>query len=205
MILKTTIATLLALSMSASLAANTAKSKPSSVSTNTEKKITKHYSYNGKDYYLNLITTESIEVDNGEDVDVINLKMNFVNNKNVQLWSMKDRVTCSGLDISADFIPEAITFNAIKPHTGDENNIEVTLGYKMFCGGGVDPKVLKVIYHDNTKKVALRGETAIVYEGEKVKPTDGKYQIDSDFKKAPPQIQNHLKNIWKKVYIENMQ
>lgn len=205
MILKTTIATLLALSMSASFAATKPQSKAPSISSNSEKRVTKHYSYNGKDYYLNLIKTESLEVENGQDVDVINLKMNFVDGKNKQLWSMKDRITCPGLDISADFIPEAITFNAIKPHTGDDDNIEVTLAYKMFCGGGVDPKTLKVIYHDNTKKVALRGETAIVYEGEKVKPNDGKYSMDSDFKKAPVQIQNHLKSIWKKVYIEKME
>lgn len=200
---KKSLIAILALTMGSAFAAT--KNNNSNLSSNPETRTTKHYSYNGKDYYLNFVKTQSLEVENNQDVDVFNLKIFLVDSKNKTIWTLRDRITCPGLDISADFIPEATTFNAIKPHTGDEDNIEVTVGYKMFCGGGVDPKILKVIYHDNTKKVALRGETAIVFEGETVKPSQGQYKIDSDFKKAPVQIQNHLKNIWKKVYIEKME
>jgi hypothetical protein len=118
------------------------------------------------------------------------------------LWSMSDNVSCPGLDISADFIPQSITFNAITPHTGTPDNVEVTVGYKMFCGGGVDPKKLKLLYHDNTQKYALRGETEIVFSQDKNHGTGGAYKMDAQFQKAPIQIQTFMKSLWDKIKTE---
>lgn len=188
--------------MGTAYAADPSKHTKQPLDEKTETVVVKHFENNGKDYFLRFVTHQSTQSNKEVDEDVITLKVTFTEGKKT-LWAINDKVTCYGVDISGEFIPEATTFNAIKPHNGDIDNIEVTVGYKMFCGGGVDPKTLKIIYHDNTKKVALRGETAIAYEGDdKTKPIGGQYKMDNDFKKAPLSIQNHLKSIWKKVYIE---
>lgn len=163
-----------------------------------------HYTYNNKDYYLIFSKKQSKEKVQGEILDVINIATRFVDNNDNKpkiKWAMVDYIKCPGLDISADFIPQATTFNAIKPHSGNEDNVEVTVGYKMFCGGGVDPKTLKVLYHDNNRKVALRGETEIYFKHDRTR-TGGQYEEDKAFKIADKPIKEHLIKLWNTVKTE---
>lgn len=169
-----------------------------------------HYTYKGQDYYLILTKTQYVLKAKEKDepsTDVIDIGVKFIttnpakNNKKYVQWSINDFVHCLGLDFSAEFLPQAITFNQINPHFGNEYNANVTVGYKLFCGGGVDPKILKIIYRDKDNKFALRGESLIFINDKE--SIGGQYTVDKQFKFAPKEIQTHLINLWNLVKKDN--
>lgn len=162
------------------------------------------FQQDGKDYYLIFSKRSFSQPQKGlDDMDFIEIKARFLEQKDngfATKWVVNDGINCPSLDISADFIPEATTFNQAYGYVA--GNPQVSIGYKLFCGGGVDPKILKIIYYDNNGKVALRGSTQIYFSHDKTK-IGGQYEEDKVFKNANLKVQTLLKSIWKNIYIEN--
>lgn len=79
-----------------------------------------------------------------------------------QDWTINDGVDCPGLDHAAQFFSSQVTVTDL-----DGNGMaEVTVPYKLFCGGGIDAAVLKIIMRQGDQKFAMRGTTLIAIPGE---------------------------------------
>ncbi|NHZ87778.1 hypothetical protein F2P45_01835 [Massilia sp. CCM 8733] len=115
-----------------------------------------------------------------------------------QAWIIQDKVDCPGLDSSAQFFSEHITVTDL-----DKNGIaEVTVPYKMSCGGGIDANTLKVILRQGAQKLALRGTTL------RNAKMDAHYGGEMSFDptlllKENAVFKTHLKFIRDKVYVED--
>ncbi len=115
-----------------------------------------------------------------------------------QAWIIQDKVDCPGLDSGAEFFSEYITVTDL-----DKNGIaEVTVPYKLSCGGGIDANTLKVILRQGVQKLALRGTTLrntkmeAHYGGEMAFDPALLLKENAAFKA-------HLKFIRDKVYVED--
>lgn len=75
----------------------------------------------------------------------------------VREWAIKDGVDCPVVDHEARFFPDQLSVTDL-----DKNGMaEVTVAYKIFCGGGIDEAVLKVILRQGEQKFAMRGTTRL--------------------------------------------
>lgn len=111
-------------------------------------------------------------------------------------WNVKDNVDCPGLDSSASFFASHVTVTDLN---GD-GLAEVTVPYKMFCGGGVDSDTIKIIMRQGREKYALRGESLIQIPGQE--SFGGDYKIDAALSLPPnAAYQQHLLKVWKQVYV----
>lgn len=109
-------------------------------------------------------------------------------------WTIYDFVECPGLDAAADFFTAAVSISDIN---GD-GKAEITIPYKLFCGGGVDPYAVKVILRDGSLKLAMRGESELKIPG--AAPIGGEHQLDK--KLLLPRYsayKRHMEEIWKIV------
>ncbi|MFB9242983.1 hypothetical protein IV454_20075 [Massilia antarctica] len=115
-----------------------------------------------------------------------------------QTWIIQDHVDCPGLDSSAAFFPEHITITDL-----DKNGMaEVTVPYKMSCGGGVDANELKVILRQGERKLALRGTT--LRNTRVSAPYGGDMTFDTALSlKENAVFKAHLTTIRDKVYVED--
>ena len=115
-----------------------------------------------------------------------------------QEWIIRDGVDCAGLDADASFFPAAVTFTDLN-HDG---RVEVTVSYRTFCGGGVDPYTVKVILRDGATKLAIRGESLVRFRGQP--PFGGTHQYDKALlSPAYAAYKQHLDQIWKVVSVDN--
>jgi len=106
-----------------------------------------------------------------------------------KLWRIYDYTECFGVDMYVGFKPKATTVTDI-----DKNGIaEVTIPYVLFCRGGMDPGVMKIIAYQGDTKYALRGETAICREGKLL--FGGEYKADEATQKNET-FYNFLKARW---------
>jgi hypothetical protein len=116
----------------------------------------------------------------------------------VEEWHIKDGVDCPMLDHNAGFFPGHVTVTDLN-HDGIA---EVTVPYKMFCGGGVDSDIIKVILRQGSEKYAVRGESLVRLRGQD--SFGGSYKADASLtlpRNAP--YKKHLLKVWKQVYIRN--
>lgn len=114
-----------------------------------------------------------------------------------QEWVIQDGVDCPVVDSEALFYTSQVTITDLL-HDGTS---EVTVPYRLFCGGGVDPATIKVILRKGEQKFALRGESLIVIPGSA--PYGGSKTYDPEL--AKPQyraLKDHLTQIWNKIYIQ---
>lgn len=121
----------------------------------------------------------------------------MVTKKWQQEWSIRDLTDCPGLDADADFFLTSVSFSDLNK----DGKAEVTVPYRLFCGGGVDPKIIKVILRDGPTKLAIRGESLVRYPGQE--PFGGEHQHDKALlapERAP--YKQHLDAIWKKVSVD---
>ena len=113
-------------------------------------------------------------------------------------WTIKDGVDCPGLDASAAFFATYVTVTNLN-HDGVA---EVTVPYKMFCGGGVDSDTVKIILRQGAEKYALRGESLVRIPGQD--SFGGAYRADAVLSQPRnAAYQKHLLALWKQVYIRS--
>lgn len=115
-----------------------------------------------------------------------------------QSWTVRDINDCPGLDSDADFFTKEVSFTDIDR----DGRIEVTVPYRMFCGGGIDPATVKVILRQGPLKLAIRGQAELQLPGQQA--FGGEHQHDKalrDPRKAG--FKRHLDSVWKKVSIDD--
>jgi hypothetical protein len=116
----------------------------------------------------------------------------------VEEWNIKDGVDCPGLDHQAAFFPKHVTVTDLN----EDGTAEVTVSYKMFCGGGVDSDIIKVILRQGSEKYVMRGKSFVCLKGKE--SFGGNYKADASL--ALPRnaaYKNHLLKVWKQVHIRN--
>jgi len=120
------------------------------------------------------------------------------NGKWVEEWHIKDGVDCPMLDHHAAFFGRHVTVTDIN----SDGIAEVTVPYKMFCGGGVDSDIIKVIMRQGQDKYAIRGESLVRLRGQE--SFGGSYKADSSLTLPRNAVyKQHLLKVWKQVYALN--
>jgi hypothetical protein len=114
-----------------------------------------------------------------------------------QSWTIRDVNDCPGLDSDAGFFASEVTFTDIDK----DGRLEVTVPYRMFCGGGIEPATLKVILRQGERKLAIRGQQAIRFP----RQTFGGEQAHDEALLAPRNaaFKRHLDAVWRKVVIDD--
>lgn len=114
-----------------------------------------------------------------------------------QTWTIRDVNDCPGLDGSADFFVQEVSFTDIDR----DGRTEVTVPYRMFCGGGIEPDTVKVILRQGTLKLAIRGEAQVRLPGQAF---GGEHRHDKallDPRNAA--FKRHLDAVWKNASIDD--
>lgn len=113
-----------------------------------------------------------------------------------QEWTIHDVVDCPHLDSGADFFPKAARFTDLN---GD-GRVEVTVAYHMFCGGGIDTHTIKVILREGATKLAIRGESTMIYSGQE--PFGGEHQYDKALLQPDrAAYRKHMDRVWQDVSV----
>jgi hypothetical protein len=112
-------------------------------------------------------------------------------------WTIVDFNDCPTLDAEASFFDQQVWITDVNNDGVDE----VTVPYRMFCGGGVDPSTIKVIMRQGELKLAIRGESLIKMPG------NAPFGGDKTYDKALQLPENaafkkQLDAVWKAVYVQ---
>jgi hypothetical protein len=111
-------------------------------------------------------------------------------------WNIKDAVDCPGLDSSASFFASHVTVTDLNK----DGVAEITVPYKMFCGGGIDSATIKIIMRQGSEKYALRGDSLVRILGQR--GFGGSYQTDTTLSLLRnTAYREHLLKVWKQVYV----
>jgi hypothetical protein len=109
-------------------------------------------------------------------------------------WTIRDNSDCPSLDLSAQFYSKYVTFTDLNK----DGRVEVTVPYRMFCGGAVDSYLVKVILREGATKLAIRGQSRVSYSGEYV--FGGEHDHDKLLKSpAFAAYKAHMDKVWKQV------
>lgn len=114
-------------------------------------------------------------------------------------WSIRDMSDCPGLDVEGDFFLAQITFTDLNK----DGEAEVTVPYRLFCGGGIEPSTIKIILRDGMTKLAIRGESLMKVQYPGVDAFGGEHMHDAALltpERAP--YKRHLDAVWAKVAVE---
>lgn len=132
-------------------------------------------------------------------IDYIELKATFYRRTGNQWqpeWTIHDLVDCPNLDSVAEFFPKAVKFTDLN---GD-GSVEVTVPYHMFCGGAIEPHTVKVILREGATKLAIRGESRMLYPGQE--PFGGEHQYDKALLQPDrAAYKRHLDQVWQAVSV----
>ena len=71
----------------------------------------------------------------------------------VEEWVITDHVDCPSLDSEANFYLDQVSITDVNK----DGHAEVSVPYNLFCGGGVDPRIIKIVMRTKRQKFALRG------------------------------------------------
>ncbi len=112
-------------------------------------------------------------------------------------WTLHDFVECPGLDSAADFFSSSVSVTDLN---GD-GKAEVTIPYKLFCGGGIDSYTIKVILREGTNKLAIRGDSMVKLPAQE--PFGGEHQHDKPLlTPANAAYKQHMDQVWKAVSVD---
>lgn len=115
----------------------------------------------------------------------------------IQEWAINDYVDCPGLDSEANFYLDKVSITDVN----NDGHAEVLVPYNLFCGGGVDSKIIKIIMRTKNEKFALRGKSKIVLPGQE--SFGGEMEMDPLLKKNKnAAYRDHLIKIWDDICVE---
>lgn len=146
-----------------------------------------------------LLTEKPVASANGriEHIDLVATYYDQSGSKWAPAWTIKDGVDCPELDSAASFFAGATTITDLDK----DGKAEVTVAYKTFCGGGIDPSIVKVILRQGKQKFAIRGESLIKFKGQE--PMGGTNKPDKALLDADKAVfKRHMDKVWQQVYVE---
>lgn len=154
------------------------------------------------DYLIVLLKHSSIsrqlpnpEREEYHQIKVINFKKS--GQSWINQWEINDFIDCPTLDSELDFFLDNVDISDVNK----DGIYEVSIPYHMFCGGGVDPSIIKIIMRTGKSKFAIRGNSKIIIPG--VEPMGGELTIDSAlYNKKNIPFREQLLKIWHEVYLE---
>ncbi|KQV45346.1 MULTISPECIES: M949_RS01915 family surface polysaccharide biosynthesis protein [unclassified Duganella] len=149
--------------------------------------------------HILLLTEKPRASPNGriEHIELVAAYYDQADGKWAPSWTIKDGVDCPGLDIAASFFAGATTITDLDK----DGKAEVTVAYKTFCGGGVDPSIVKVILRQGKQKFAIRGESLIKFKGQE--PMGGTNKADKALLESDKAaFKRHMDKVWQQVYVE---
>lgn len=115
----------------------------------------------------------------------------------IQEWAINDYVDCPGLDSEANFYLGKVSITDVN----NDGHAEVSVPYNLFCGGGVDSKIIKIIMRTKNEKFALRGKSKIVLPGQEY--FGGEMEMDPLLKiNKNAAYRDHLIKIWDDICVE---
>ena len=74
-----------------------------------------------------------------------------------EAWRHTEVIECEGLDFDGRFLDDALL---VEDLDGD-GFAEVLVGFSTFCGGGVDPRQIKLVLHTRDRDFVLEGESIV--------------------------------------------
>lgn len=110
-----------------------------------------------------------------------------------ETWQYTEVVECEGLDFEGRFLDEA---SWIEDLDGD-GFAEILVGFSTFCGGGIDPRQIKLVLHTRGRDFVLEGESI-------VQPPDGpsfggSFALTPHEDLIPPRFREALLAAWERV------
>lgn len=115
----------------------------------------------------------------------------------VQEWVINDYVDCPDLDSEADFFLDSISVTDVN----NDGFAEASVPYSLFCGGGIDSKIIKIIMRTKSEKFAIRGESRVILPGQE--PFGGAMTVDPALhKNKNTAYKNQLIKLWNCVSTE---
>ncbi|MDN4037671.1 hypothetical protein [Massilia sp. YIM B02443] len=86
--------------------------------------------------------------------------------------------------------------------TDTRTRVEVTLPYYLFCGGGIEPRTVKVILREGTTKLAVRGNSLTAFLNQQ--PFGGEHRFEEALGgEGMSACRSHLEKIWNAVSREH--
>lgn len=114
-----------------------------------------------------------------------------------QVWTVRDLVDCPGLDSAAAFFGAAVTVTDLNA----DGKAEVTIPYKLSCGGGVDSAQIKIILREGPLKLAVRGESRVELPGQEA--FGGEHTYDKALlTPARAVYKQHMDKVWAAVSVD---
>jgi len=116
-----------------------------------------------------------------------------------QAWTIRDASDCPGLDVEGDFFLAHVGFTDVNK----DGAAEVTVPYRLFCGGAIEPSTVKVILRDGPVKLAIRGESLVKVQQGGVEAFGGEHKHDAALLKPErAAYKQHLDAVWAKVSVD---
>lgn len=110
-----------------------------------------------------------------------------------EAWQHTEVVECEGLDFEGRFLDDALL---VRDLDGD-GFAEVLVGFSTFCGGGVDPRQIKLLLHTRDGDVVLEGESVVEPPGGS--PFGGSHAMTPHEDTVPAPFREALLAAWKRV------
>jgi len=105
-------------------------------------------------------------------------------------WKIQDFISNCEFDLMMGFVK-----NTFKITDLNKNGIaEIWTMYSMTCTSDVSPSEMKIIMYEGKQKFALRGNSIVNPETEKI---GGDYKLDKSLSKAPKEIKEFALKMWK--------
>lgn len=114
-------------------------------------------------------------------------------------WTIRDMSDCPGLDVDGDFFIPQVQFTDLNR----DGRAEVTVPYRLFCGGSVAPSTVKVILREGVSKLAIRGESLVRVRQPGVEAFGGERKLDAALHNPERALyKQHMTSVWDKVVVE---
>lgn len=110
-----------------------------------------------------------------------------------EAWRHTEVVECEGLDFDGHFLDEVLR---VEDLDGD-GFAETLVGFSTFCGGGIDPRQIKLVLHTRDRDFVLEGESVVEPPGGS--PFGGSHAMTPHEDTVPAPFREALLAAWERV------